>query len=76
MLGDFGRFFALYFTLFLLIFFCDEGGLSSDESTADFFLCFIAGASVSLALEAHCHFEDFPLDCFDSLWVEAFSRIV
>jgi hypothetical protein len=67
MLGDFGQFFALYFPFFLLVFFHDEGWLASDESTANFFLCFFAGASVSLALKSHCHFEDFSLNCFDSL---------
>ena len=56
----------MYFPFFLLVFFHYEGWSSSDELTADFFLCFLTWASVSLALEARCHFEDFLFDCCDS----------
>ena len=73
MLGDFGRF--LYFPFFLLVFFGDEGWSLSDESTVDF-LCFLTGASGSLALEALCRFEDFLFeDCVDSLGGGLFNRL-
>lgn len=42
-----------------------EGWSSSDESTVAFFLRLLTGASVSLALEARCRFEDLLFDCFD-----------
>jgi hypothetical protein len=71
------HFFALDFPFCLLIFFCDEGWLSSDESTGEFFLCFLTGVSVSLTLEARCCFEDFLFnDCVNTFGGGLFKRRV
>ena len=67
MLRDLGRFFALDLPFFWFIFMFVEGWSSSDESLAAFFLCLLTGASVSLALEARCRFEDFLFACLDCL---------
>jgi hypothetical protein len=64
-LSDVSQFFALHFPFFLLVFVCDKGWLSLDESTAIYFLHLLTGASASLVPEARCHFEDFLFDYFD-----------
>jgi hypothetical protein len=71
------HFFALDFPFCLLIFFCDEGWSSSNESMGEFFLCFLTGVSVSLTLEARCRFEDFLFDdCVNSFGGGLFKRRV
>ena len=61
-----GWLWSVFCYVFLLVFFHNEGWSSSDESTANFFLCFLTWASVSLALEACCCSEDFLFECCDS----------
>ena len=71
-LGDFGWFFALCFPFFLLIFVWWRLVIFWWV----FFLCLLTGASVLLALEAYCCFEDLLFDCFDCFGGGLFNNCV